>query len=44
MEKGAWQQKEQDARHAEVDEGMRGLVDEKTGRVLHGLHISGNVR
>jgi len=45
--KGAWQRKEQDARRAGVDEGIRELTGKKTRemmRILYGLHISGNVR
>lgn len=49
MGKGAWQRKEQDARRAGVDEGIRELAGGKKktremARVLHGLHMSGNVR
>jgi len=45
-EKGAWQRKEQDARRAGVDEGIRELAGKKTremARVLHDFHMSGNV-
>jgi len=45
--KRAWQRKEQEARRAGVDEGIRELVGKKTRemvRILYGLHISGNVR
>ena len=41
MEKRAWQRKEQDARRARVNEGIRVLAGRETGemaRVLHGLY------
>jgi len=46
-EKGTWQRKEQDARRGGVGGGIRGLAGEKEAegmmRVLHGLHINGNM-
>jgi len=47
MEKRAWKRKEQDARRAGVDEGIRVLAGgetRETARVLHGLYTNGNVR